>query len=230
MPADQQAAFIRQSLGPVFKTAGIQTKIILYDHNLDRPDYPISILNDRDAAQYVDGSAFHHYAGTIDAMSQVHDAHPDKNLYFTEQWIGAPGDLPNDLKWHVRNLIIGAPRNWAKTVLEWNLSSNPALQPHTDRGGCDRCLGAVTIDGDKVTRNPAYYIIAHASKFVHPGAVRIGSNVFPNLQNVAFKTPNGKMVLIVLNDGAAAQSFQVQCGEKTFVTSLDAGAVATYVW
>jgi glucosylceramidase len=230
MLPEQQAAFIKQSLGPVFRSVGVATKIIIYDHNLDRPDYPITILNDAEARQYVDGSAFHHYAGTIDAMSQVHSAHPDKALYFTEQWIGAPGDFPNDLKWHIRNLIIGAPRNWSRTVLEWNLSSNRALQPHTDRGGCDRCLGAITIDGDTVTRNPAYYIIAHASKFVRPGSVRIGSNVFSNLPNVAFKTPEGKKVLVVLNDANTAQTFHVQFGGRKLATTLDAGAAGTYVW
>jgi glucosylceramidase len=230
MEAPQQAAFIKGSLGPQFRAAGITTKIILYDHNLDHPEYPITVLNDADAKQYIDGSAFHHYAGTIEAMSQVHNAHPDKALYFTEHWIGAPGDFPNDLKWHVKNLIIGAPRNWSRTVLEWNLSSNPALQPHTDRGGCDRCLGAITIDGSNVTRNPAYYIIAHASKFVRPGSVRIGSNVFSTLPNVAFKTPDGNKVLIVLNDGTAAQTFHVQFGGKKIAATLDAGAVGTYVW
>lgn len=230
MLPEQQAAFIKTSLGPAFRAANLKTKIILYDHDLDRPDYPISILADADAAQYVDGSAFHLYAGTIEAMSKVHDAYPTKNLYFTEQWIGAPGHLSGDLKWHVKNLIIGAPRNWARTVLEWNLSSNPALQPHTDRGGCDQCLGAVTIDGDKVTRNPAYYIIAHASKAVRPGSARIGSTASSTLPNVAFKTPGGKKVLIVLNDGTAAQNFQVRFGGNYFTASLDAGSVATYVW
>jgi glucosylceramidase len=230
MLPEQQAAFIKQSLGPVFKNAGIATKIIVYDHNLDRPDYPITILNDKDARQYVDGSAFHHYAGTIDAMSKVHDAHPDKNLYFTEQWVGAPGDFPKDLSWHVKTLVIGAPRNWARTVLEWNLSSNPALQPHTDRGGCDQCLGAITIAGDNVTRNPAYYTIAHASKFVRPGSVRIGSNNLDALNNVAYKTPDGKKVLIVMNDGTTAQTFQIKYGSMYVTATLDAGAAGTYVW
>ncbi len=230
MEAAQQATFIKGSLGPQFRAAGINTKIILYDHNLDRPDYPITVLNDADAKQYIDGSAFHHYAGTIDAMSQVHHAHPDKALYFTEQWIGAPGNLAGDLSWHVKNLIVGAPRNWSRNVLEWNLSSNPALQPHTDRGGCDRCLGAITIDGSNVTRNPAYYIIAHASKAVRPGSVRIGSNVFTTLPNVAFQTGDGKKVLIVLNDGAAAQTFHVAFGATKLAATLDAGAVGTYMW
>ena len=93
MQAREQAEFIKNHLGPAFKQAGLDTKIIIYDHNCDRPDYPISILNDAEARKYVDGTAFHLYAGKIDAMSTVHDAHPEKNLYFTEQWIGAPGNL-----------------------------------------------------------------------------------------------------------------------------------------
>ncbi len=230
MLAEQQAEFIKKSLGPAFRKANIDTKIIIYDHNADRPDYPISILNDSEAKQYIDGSAFHLYGGTIDALSQVHQAHPDKHLYFTEQWIGAPGNFPEDLKWHVKTLMIGAPRNWCRTVLEWNLAADPNHKPHTDRGGCDRCLGAITIDGNKVTRNPAYYIIAHASKFVRPGSVRIGSNTAGNLHNVAYKTPDGKRVLLVINDGNAAQSFNIQFGGQTVATSLDAGAVGTYVW
>ena len=105
MQAPEQAKFIRNHLGPAFKQAGLNTKIIIYDHNCDRPDYPISILNDADARKYVDGTAFHLYAGKIDAVSAVHEAHPDKNLYFTEQWIGAPGNLRGDLAWHTRELI-----------------------------------------------------------------------------------------------------------------------------
>jgi glucosylceramidase len=230
MLPEEQAAFIKQSLGPIFRSNNIDTKIIIYDHNADRPDYPITILNDPEAKQYIDGSAFHLYGGQIDALQQVHNAHPDKHLYFTEQWIGAPGNFPENLKWHTANLTIGATRNWCRTVLEWNLTNNPSLTPYTDRGGCSKCLGAVTIDGNKITRNPAYYIIAHASKFVRPGAQRIFSNSNPSLPNVAFKTTDGKTVLIVLNNSNSPQNFQVKSGNQTFTTNLDGGAVATYVW
>ncbi|WP_224997143.1 glycoside hydrolase family 30 beta sandwich domain-containing protein [Cesiribacter sp. SM1] len=230
MLPEEQAVFIKNHLGPAFRAANIDTKIVIYDHNADRPDYPITVLNDPEAKQYIDGSAFHLYGGSIDALSQVHNAHPDKNIYFTEQWIGAPGNFPQDLAWHTRELIIGATRNWSRTVLEWNLSSDPNLQPHTDRGGCDQCLGAVTIAGNNVTRNPAYYIIAHASKFVRPGSVRIASNMLNNLPNVAFKAPNGQKVLIVLNNSGTQQSFNIQTGDKVVTTSLTGGAVGTYVW
>ena len=229
MLPEDQALFIKKSLGPAFQQANIKTKIILYDHNADRPDYPITILNDPEARKYVDGSAFHLYGGTIDALSQVHEAHPDKHLYFTEQWIGAPGKFAEDLAWHVKTLIIGGTRNWCKTVLEWNLAADPQQDPHTP-GGCTECLGAITIDGNQVTRNPAYYIIAHASKFVRPGSLRIASNLVEHLPNVAFKTPRGRKVLIVYNEAKDPQTFNIGYQGQVAAATLPAGAVATYVW
>lgn len=228
MLPSEQASFIKKSLGPAFKASAIKTKIILYDHNADRPDYPISVLNDTEARKYIDGSAFHLYGGTVEALTEVHEAHPDKNLYFTEQWIGAPGNFAGDLKWHVKNLIIGAPRNWSKNVLEWNLAADPKQNPHTD-GGCTECLGAVTI-GNSIVRNPAYYIVAHASKFARPGSVRISSNTTISLANVAFKTPGGKTVLIVLNESDKPQAFAISSKGKTLSQLLNGGSVATYIW
>lgn len=229
MRAEEQRDFVKNHLGPLFEEKGLKTKIILYDHNADRPDYPISIMDDPDAKRYVHGSAFHLYGGSIDALSEVHQAHPDKHIYFTEQWIGAPGNLPEDLIWHTKNLTIGASRNWAKTVLEWNLSSNPDLTPFTDRGGCDRCLGGVTIDGNDVTRNPAYYILAHASKFVDPGSVRIDSNMADNLPNVAFLRPDGKIVLLVLNEGNEEKEVTIGWQAYEGNLTLSPGAVATLI-
>jgi glucosylceramidase len=228
MEAKDQAEFIKTALGPVFKSSGIGTKIIVYDHNADRPDYPITILNDPEAKKYVDGSAFHLYGGKITALSQVHDAHPDRNLYFTEQWVGAPGTFDENLKWHVSTLIIGATRNWSRNVLEWNLAADPNYGPHTE-GGCVSCLGAITVS-PAITRNVAYYIIGHASKFVRPGSVRIASDIVSKLENVAFETPDGKKVLIVVNGNTTAQQFNIRNNGKTVATALPAGAVATYVW
>ena len=160
----------------------------------------------------------------------MHEAHPDKHLYFTEQWIGAPGDFSENLSWHTENLIIGATRNWCKNVLEWNLAADLNNEPHTDKGGCTRCLGAITIDANRVVRNPAYYIVAHASKFVRQGAVRIESNIPEGLPNVAFRTLNEKIVVIVLNKGTEPQKFNILLKEKNFISSLNGGAVGTFVF
>jgi O-Glycosyl hydrolase len=228
MSATEQATFIKSYLGPAFKAAGIDTKIIVYDHNCDVPSYPLSILADPEAAKYVDGSAFHVYAGSISTLTDVHTSYPTKNVYFTEQWVGGPGSFPDDFKWHIKNLIIGATRNWSKNVLEWNLASDPNYNPHTD-GGCSSCMGGLTI-GTSVIRNVSYYIIAHASKFVRSGSVRINSNLVNPLSNVAFKTPEGKKVLIVLNEGSTSQTFNIQFNNAIATTTLPSGAVATYVW
>jgi glucosylceramidase len=228
MSAAEQADFIKNNLGPAFRAANITTKIITYDHNADRPDYPLAILNDPSARQYVDGSAFHLYAGNITALSQVRTAYPDKNIYFTEQYTASTGSFNGDLAWHVRNLIVGATRNWSRNVLEWNLANDNGYGPHTP-GGCTTCKGALTI-GQSVTRNVAYYIMAHASKFVPAGSHRIESNITGNLRNVAFETPVGKKVLIVLNDANSFQSFNIKFKDKVVVTGLEGGAVGTFVW
>ncbi|TDN36018.1 glucosylceramidase [Hymenobacter sp. UV11] len=236
MQAQEQANFIKNNVGPAFRAAGITTKIIAYDHNTDRTDYPLTVLGDAGANPYVDGSAFHFYSPVvpITVLSQVHDAYPTKNIYFTEFWTQAPGpnhqvDFGSELAYHVGNLEIGAVRNWSKNVLEWNLASDQSFGPYTS-GGCAECLGAVTINGNTVTRNPAYYNIAHSSKFVRPGSVRVATNVPSNLQNVAYKTPNGKRCLVVLNSGTTLQNFNIQYKGKVVNTSLYGGAVATYIW
>lgn len=228
MEAQQQADFIKNHLGPAFQSASIDTKIIVYDHNCDKPDYPLTILNDAAAKAFVDGSAFHLYAGDISAMSQVHNAHPDKNIYFTEQYTANTSQFNGDLQWHIKNLVIGAPRNWSRTVFEWNLANDLNYGPHTP-GGCTTCKGALTINGDVVKRNVAYYIIAHISKFVPSGAVRIASNVAGSLQNIAFRTPSGNKILIVLNDTVAVASFNVSYKGKAAQAELQPGAVATFV-
>jgi len=235
MEAAEQANFIKNNLGPDFKAAGVKTKIILYDHNADRPDYPTTILNDPKAKKYVDGSAFHLYGGTIDALTDVHNAHPNKNIYFTEQMVVQFNKNDSDaLKINIDNpvsdLLIDAPRNWSKNVLLWNLAADPEYKPYTDRGGCDVCQGAVTIDKDSVSYNLAYYAMAHASKFVRPGSVRIASNVEGSLNNVAFITPSKQKVLIVANTGDSDQTFNITYHNKSAAASLKAHSVATYTW
>lgn len=231
MTAPDMAAFVRDQLGPMFEKNNIKTKIVVYDHNANRPDYPILIYNDKDAAKYIDGAGFHLYAGTMEALTDVHEAYPDKNLYFTEQMVVERADRPGiNISSPVRRLIIGATRNWSRNVLEWNLAADPDNKPFTDRGGCDMCQGAVTIDKDSFSRNVAYYSVAHASKFVRPGSVRIGSNAVDSISNVAFVTPSGKHVLIVSNDSKKPQAFNIKFRNRIAHAKLDSGDVGTFTW
>ncbi len=230
MLAEQQADFIGNHLGPAFAKAKIKTKIVIYDHNCNKPEYPLTILKDAKANAFVAGSAFHLYEGDISAMSTVHNAYPNKDLYFTEQYTGSGSNFESDLKWSVKNVVIGSMRNWSKIALSWGLANDEFYKPFTP-GGCSTCKGALMIDKNQnIKREVGYYIIGHASKFVPEGSIRIGSNISGNLYNVAFKTPSGQIVLIVENDGTAVETFNIKYNQKQISTTLNAGAVATYVW
>jgi glucosylceramidase len=253
---NQQLVFLRDHLYPAFTKAGLKTKVVLFDHNLDRPDYPLALLSDPVISRFADGSGFHHYGGEMGAMSNVHLARPDKNIYFTEQMITErPGSPTIAIAAAVKRMIIDTTGNWSRNVILWNLAADPENKPHTDNGGCPTCQGAITIDKDAVSLNLAYFTIAHASKFVRPGSVRIGSTnrgdatvvltedeerpgvkrmaVIENTQtlpNVAFRTPEGKIVLIVVNDMQSVSSFAVQYGGQVANVRLGPGAVGTYIW
>lgn len=230
MSSVQQGDFIKNHLGPVFKTNGITTKIVIYDHNCNKPEYALDILKDPEAYQYIDGSAFHLYEGEISALTAVHNAFPDKNLYFTEQWTGSKGNFNDDLNWHTKNVIIGSMRNWSKTALEWNLANDPKYGPHTD-GGCTECKGAITVsDSENFTRNVAYYIIAHASKFVPAGSQRISSTQTKNLSTAAFMTQSGEIVVIVQNESKENEHFNIKFAGKSAAVTISGQSAATYIF
>jgi glucosylceramidase len=230
MTAEEQLVFVRDHLAPKFSENSIKSEIVIFDHNADHPEYPLHILKDSIVRNSIAGTAFHLYLGEIEALSEVYQRHPDKKIYFTEQWTSGTGDFGGDLGWHIKNLIIGAPKNYSTNVLEWNLANDPQFGPHTDEGGCNLCLGALTINAGSVSRNVSYYIIAHASKFVPPGSVRIFSSEVDGFPNVAFLTPDGKRVMIVLNERRTATEFDIKFGGRFAQVKLQPGSVATLTW
>lgn len=226
MTAEEQALFIKDHLGPIFDEQRVKSKIIIYDHNADHPEYPITVLNDSIARKYIDGTAFHLYAGDISNLDKVKKAHPDKHLYFTEQWTGVKGDFGGDLQWHIKHIIIGSALNHSKIALEWNLANDENFGPHTP-GGCTECKGALTITENRIIKNVSYYIIAHAAKWVVPGSVRIANSAVQGLPAVSFLTPDNKIISIVLNETASEKSFRMQLNKNWFELQLPAGAVTT---
>jgi glucosylceramidase len=227
MNSTEQKNFINQQLGPQMAAAGYgNIKIIAFDHNCDNTAYPIDVLNN---SSYVDGAAFHLYLGNISAMSTVRNA-TNKNVYFTEQYTGSGGSFSGDFGWHMQNVVIGSTNNWSKTVLEWNAANNPSLGPRTP-GGCNTCLGAVTVNNStSYTKNVAYYIIGQISKFVKPGAVRISSSsTSGSIQTVGFKNPDGSIALVVYNSGSA-NTIKVVSGSSAFNYSVPASSAVTFNW
>ncbi len=232
LTAKQESEFIGEYFGPALERSGLKTEIVAFDHNCDHPEYPITVLSDPVAGKYTGGAGFHLYLGEITALTAVHDAFPKKDIFFTEQMVVSP-PRATDLRiaQPVARIMIGATTNWAKNVLLWNLAADPQNGPHTNDGGCPMCSGAITLDGDRVTRNLAYYVTAHFTGFVPPGSVRVAApdDGLP-LPHVAFRRPSGGHVLIVSNTTAISAKFWIAYKSKFAHASLPAGAVATYTW
>jgi glucosylceramidase len=233
MLATEQAAFIDTALGPALAAAHLNTKVMVYDHNWDRPDYPETILKDPKAYAFVAGTAWHHYAGDPAVMTKNHDEFPQKDQWVTES-SGGTWQKGNGFAEEAAELI-AVTRNWAKSYVLWALATDQKHGPFV--GGCDICRGLVTIDlsdPEKATVKPEldYYVLGQASKFVLPGAVRIASDepAGTPLKDVAFRNPNGTIVLYTLNAGTASQELRIGFHGKTATTTLPAGAVATFVW
>lgn len=121
-------------------------------------------------------------------------------------------------------------RNWSKIALEWNLANDAAFQPHTP-GGCTECKGAITVNSSQdFTRNVAYYIIGHASKFVPQNSVRIASTQTENIATAAFVTPLGKIVLIVQNESENAENFNLRYKGNSAAVTIPGKSAATYIF
>ncbi|HEX4790565.1 MAG TPA: glycoside hydrolase family 30 beta sandwich domain-containing protein [Actinospica sp.] len=258
----EQARRLIHALGPVLRDRGLDTRILAYDHNwamhpddlaaappdsATEADYPFALLADPETAPWVAGTAFHCYFGDASAQSALHERFPDKDIYFTE-CSGSRGSADSDakafsdtLRWHARNVVIGATRNWARTVVTWNLALDPSGGPHAN--GYTDFSGLVTVEDDgRITPNAEYYALAHLSRFVRPGALCVHSDAVgegsEDVAAVAFRNPDGGSVVLVHNESERERSIDV-CrrasqdaggdGTTTATVALPPGALVTVV-
>jgi glucosylceramidase len=233
MPATQQAAFLGAALAPAMAAAHLSTKVFVYDHNWDHPEYPATVLGDPQAAALAAGTAWHHYGGDPAVMTAFHEKYPNKGEWETEASGGT---------WQQGSIVtqeaaelIAVMRNWSRSYVLWAIATDQDHGPHV--GGCDTCRGLVTLDiadpdNPQVHREPDYYVLGQASAFVLPGAVRIASTEpgATQLKDVAFRNPDGTIVLYTLNAGTDSQLFRIGFEGKWTTTILPAGSIATFIW
>lgn len=203
----QESNFIGYHLGPAFQRNNINTEIWIFDHNWDMTWYPLAILNEPIAYPYVSASAFHCYGGNPDAIQEVHDAYPDKDLQFTEcsggEW--SP-DFASNLWWNFQNLFAGQLRHWSRSTMFWNLALDQNHGPTVDVDGCSDCRGVVTVDTDagSYVLNVEYYNLGQFTRWVKPGAVRVGStepDASRDWSNVAFRDDSQGTTVVVVGNG-----------------------------
>lgn len=239
---EEQKEFVKE-LGPAVKEAGFNAKIYAFDHNYnydnmsDQKSYPIKIYKDKDAEKYLDGSAYHNYGGNRNELNIIHESAPEKELVFTETSIGTWNDGRNIEKRLIDDMeevALGTVNNWSRGVIVWNLMLDTDRGPYRE-GGCKTCYGAVDInasDYKNIIKNSHYYIMAHMSSVVKPGAVRIGTNGLEsnNLIYAAFKNVDGGYAFVALNKDSKAQSVTLNDGVNHFSYELPAKSVVSFGW
>ncbi|MDR0892050.1 MAG: glucosylceramidase [Mediterranea sp.] len=243
MTWSEEAAFVKQHLAPALRTAGLTTKIYLFDHNYnydgltDQNDYPIHIYQTGNEEPLIAGAAYHNYGGNRDELLDIHAKAPGKELIFTETSIGTWNDgrnLATRLPADMEDVALGTVNNWCKAVIVWNLMLDSDLGPNRE-GGCQTCYGAVDIsnsDYRTISRNSHYYIISHLAAVVRPGATRIGTSGYAatGLSYAAFENTDGTYALVLLNNSTAQKTITVADGTHHFAYTVPAGAVVSYSW
>ena len=226
----QERDFIRDHLGPAFRRAGLTTRIWCYDHNYnaktrgDDPGiaYPRTILSDAQAAQFVGGVAFHGYVGDPSGMTVLHGEFPHVPIHFTEGSVfGIKGGLE----------IIARLRNWASRYNAWVSVLDEKGKPNNGPFEASRTI--ITLDSK--TRTPVehfdLFLYGQFMRFIPRGAVRVGSSEGGrNFANVAFRSPNGELVLVVVNAAGREEVLDLIWAGKTASTRLGGKSVATFVW
>jgi glucosylceramidase len=229
MTSAEQLNLLGNYILPALKAANLTTKVLVYDHNWDQPDYPQAVLNNAAiaASPNVGGTAWHWYAGPPGAMTTIHNQYPGLNNYVTEAsggtWIS--DEVKQDFE-----MIIHSMRNWASSYVKWGLALDQNRGPHD--GGCGTCTPLVTVNSQTgaVSYPVDYYTLGHFSKFVAPGSSEVWSSNLPGLISAAFVTPNQTLVLVAYNDSSNSQTFQVPWRGRSFRYTLPALAGATFTW
>ena len=252
---EDEILFVGKYLGPLFRKAGISTKIWVLDHNFTLWGRAIAELSDPKANEFIDGIAWHGYAGEPSAIAQVHNAFPQKHAYFTEggpqrepRPEGAPFPDPMTAwsRWaEWANSVIG---NWSRSITMWNLALDENSTPYIGRreegdvvpGAPVGGRGVITIDSKtrEITRSGRFWALAHYTKHVRRGAKVFRTNGIADrpaqttkdsVSHAGFRNPDGSYVVVLANRGGERQ-VQLVRGSSTLDVELPADSVHTLQW
>jgi glucosylceramidase len=223
---DQQTALFQHVL-PALTSAGLTTKVLVYDHNWDRGDYPQNVLANQANLSQIAGVAWHGYGGTPGVMTVIHNMFPTIGQYETEHsgFVTSSDQASVDFPEIIQNM-----RNWARAFVKWSLSVDENQGPHT--GGCGTCspIAQVNSSTGNITYSIEYYTLGHFSKYVLSGANRVYSSNAQGIVTAAFVNPATDKVLVAYNTSASTQTFQVVWSSQSFTYTLPALAAATFTW
>ena len=227
---EQERDFIRDHLGPAFRKAGLKTKIWCYDHNYNVTaqgadaglPHPRTILTDGRAAAFTDGVGFHGYVGNPEGMSTFHAEFPHTPIHFTEGSVfGFDG----------AGQLLDRLRHWASSYNAWVTMLDEAGKPNNGPFPATHAIVKLNTKTLQPEYLLEYYVYGQFMKFVARGAVRIGSQCSrPGLKQVAFRNPDGKLVLVLVHEGTEETGFGVQASNQRFTARVPGKSINTFVW
>ncbi len=226
---EYEIEFVSRHLGPALAQKNLATKIWILDHNYNLWGRAVCTLDEPAVAKYVDGVAWHGYAGRPEMMTRVHEAHPGKHAYWTEGGpdYTEPGYLTDWTRWSGRFASI--LRNWARCVIGWNLALDEKGRPNI---GPFTCGGIVTIDSATrdVVRSGMYWALAHYSRAIRRGARRFESEgVADGVAHVAFANPDGTSAAVLTNT-TPARTVVLRIADSSVEVPLPANSVTSLTW
>jgi glucosylceramidase len=229
---EHEIEFVAKFLGPALRKAGAATKIWVLDHNYNLWGRAIGELSNAEAAEYIDGIAWHGYVGEPSAMTRVHEAFPKKSAYWTEGGpdINAPDYETDYTKWgEAFNGILG---NWARSITAWNVVLDEKGKPNV---GPFSCGGVITVEtgSHKVTRSGQYWAFAHYARHMKRGARVIAANGIGGGEKgvtlTSVRNPDGGFVAVLANRGAERR-VQLVMGGRELDVELPAESLQTLEW
>ena len=251
MPWKDQLKFIK-ILGPAIQKAGLDTKIMLFDHNYnyddksDQNNYPLNIYADPEAYKWAAGSAWHNYGGHVSELDEIYAANPEKGIWFTEASIGewnydlagkVGGRFNPFVLEEFSNVFMGTMRRGGKGVTYWNLMLDEKKGPYSPHdGSCKTCYGGVTIsslDYDSITKNAHWYHVAHASAVVKPGAKRIaigGMELPTRFECMMFLNPDNTVGTLICNNSDQDQALIFANTKFTVKYTVPAKSRVSLIW
>lgn len=217
--------FIRDDLGPRFAREKLATEIWL--GTIERPDYDAwvnVVLSDRKARAFVKGVAFQ-WAGK-GAAQRTHQAWPDLSLMMSENECG-DGKNTWTYAHYVFSQLHHYVSNGARSYVYWNMALAPGGL--STWGWRQNAMLTANAQTGRATPNPEFYVMSHASGFVDPGARVMELAGSWSADALAWRNPDGQVVIVAHNPFAEPRRVEVSSGDSRLVAELPPGSFNTLV-
>nr|XP_034195792.1 lysosomal acid glucosylceramidase-like [Osmia lignaria] len=231
--------WVANNLGPTLAASQHDTKILTLDDNRkDLSWFVPQMFENEKAKDYVSGVAVHWYSDHItppSVLDLAHNSFPDKFILMTEacEGNGSPqnvilGSWERGQKYMLS--IIEYLNNWAIGWVDWNLALDKNGGPNFVNNYVDSPI-IVNPETDEFYKQPMYYAIAHFSRFIDRGSVRISITDTTTVKSAAFVTPSNEVVVVLHNGNPESKNVVLKDLKKgTICLELPANSMHTVIY